>query len=87
MSSIAGNSNKLNYIKGCAQLLSFDSSQSAILVKVLPANMIIKDSFTGGLYITDGTHNLQWIMEHNELLSDSEMTATDVSQITASILD
>ena len=87
MSSIAGNRNKLNTIKGCTQLLSFDSSNSVILTKILPANMIIKDSFTGSLYITDGTHNVQWLMEHNELLSDGEMSATEVSQITASILD
>ena len=87
MSSIAGNHNKLNSIKGCAQLLSFDSTQKVILTKILPANMIIKDSFTGSLYLTDGIHNVQWVMEHNELLSDGEMSATEVSQITASILN
>jgi hypothetical protein len=74
-------------MKGCAQLLSFDSTQAVILTKILPANMIIKDSVTGNLYLTDGIHNVQWVMDHNELLSDREMTTTEVSQITASILD
>jgi hypothetical protein len=87
MSVIVGNSNRLNYLKGCSQLLSFDSSQSSILVKVFPANMIIKDSFAGGLYLTDGIHDVQWVMEHNELLCDAEMSATEVSNIAASILD
>jgi hypothetical protein len=32
--------------------------------------MIIKDSSTGSLYLTDGIHNVQWVMDHNGLLSD-----------------
>lgn len=87
MSSIAGNRNKLNSIKGCAQLLAFDSTQTVILTKILPANMIIKDTFTGSLYLTDGIHNVQWVMEHNELLSDGEISAAEVSRMTASIFN
>lgn len=81
-----GNASRLNIVKGCSQLLEVDSSDTSLLDKVLPANILLKDSTTGGLYLTDGLHNLSYIFANNELLSDREMTATEVTNIANQIL-
>lgn len=81
-----GNTSRLNVVKGCSQLLEVDSSDTSLLDKVLPANILLKDSTTGGLYLTDGLHNLSYIFANNELLSDREMTATEVTNIANQIL-
>ena len=81
-----GNASRLNIVKGCMQLLEVDSSDTSLLDKVLPANILLKDSTTGGLYLTDGLHNLSYIFANNELLSDREMTATEVTNIANQIL-
>lgn len=81
-----GNTSRLNVVKGCSQLLEVDSSDTSLLDKVLPANILLKDSTTGGLYLTDGLHNLSYIFANKELLSDSEMTATEVTNIANQIL-
>ena len=81
-----GNTSRLNVVKGCSQLLEVDSSDTSLLDKVLPANILLKDSTTGGLYLTDGLHNLSYIFANNELLSDSEMTVTEVTNIANQIL-
>lgn len=81
-----GNTSRLNVVKGCSQLLEVDSSDTSLLDKVLPANILLKDSTTGGLYLTDGLHNLSYIFANNALLSDSEMTATEVTNIANQIL-
>lgn len=82
----SGNTSRLNVVKGCSQLLEVDSSDTSLLDKVLPANILLKDSTTGGLYLTDGLHNLSYIFANNELLSDSEMTVTEVTNIANQIL-
>lgn len=81
-----GNASRLNIVKGCVQLLEVDSSDTSLLDKVLPANILLKDSTTGGLYLTDGLHNLSYIFANNELLSDREMTAAEVTNIANQIL-
>jgi exo-beta-1,3-glucanase (GH17 family) len=81
-----GNTSRLNVVKGCSQLLEVDSSDTSLLDKVLPANMLLKDRATGGLYLTDGLHNLSYVFANSELLSDSEMTATEVANIANQIL-
>lgn len=81
-----GNTSRLNVVKGCSQLLEVDSSDTSLLDKVLPANILLKDSTTGGLYLTDGLHNLSYIFANNELLSDREMTVTEVTNIANQIL-
>ena len=81
-----GNTSRLNVVKGCSQLLEVDSSDTSLLDKVLPANILLKDSTTGGLYLTDGLHDLSYIFANNELLSDSEMTAEAVTTIATQIL-
>ena len=81
-----GNTSRLNVVKGCSQLLEVDSSDTSLLDKVLPANILLKDSTTGGLYLTDGLHDLSYIFANNELLSDSEMTTTEVTNIANQIL-
>lgn len=81
-----GNTSRLNVVKGCSQLLEVDSSDTSLLDKVLPANILLRDSTTGGLYLTDGSHDLSYIFANNELLSDSEMTAEAVTTIATQIL-
>ena len=81
-----GNISRLNIVKGCSQLLEVDSSDTSLLDKVLPANILLRDSTTGGLYLTDGLHDLSYIFANNELLSDSEMTAEEVTTIATQIL-
>lgn len=81
-----GNTSRLNVVKGCSQLLEVDSSDTSLLDKVLPANILLRDSTTGGLYLTDGLHDLSYIFANNELLSDSEMTAEAVTTIATQIL-
>jgi exo-beta-1,3-glucanase (GH17 family) len=81
-----GNTSRLNVVKGCSQLLEVDSSDTSLLDKVLPANILLRDSTTGGLYLTDGLHDLSYIFANNELLSDSEMTAEAVTTIANQIL-
>lgn len=81
-----GNTSRLNVVKGCSQLLEVDSSDTSLLDKVLPANILLKDSTTGGLYLTDGLHNLSYVFSNLELLSDREMTATEVTNIANQIL-
>ena len=81
-----GNASRLNIVKGCSQLLEVDSSDTSLLDKVLPANILLKDSTTGGLYLTDGLHNLSYIFANNEPLGDREMTATEVTNIANQIL-
>lgn len=81
-----GNTSRLNVVKGCSQLLEVDSRDTSLLDKVLPANILLKDSTTGGLYLTDGLHNLSYIFANNELLSDREMTVTEVTNIANQIL-
>lgn len=81
-----GNTSRLNVVKGCSQLLEVDSGDTSLLDKVLPANILLKDITTGGLYLTDGLHNLSYIFANNELLSDREMTATEVTNIANQIL-
>ena len=81
-----GNISRLNIVKGCSQLLEVDSSDTSLLDKVLPANILLRDSTTGGLYLTDGLHDLSYIFANNELLSDSEMTAEAVTTIATQIL-
>lgn len=81
-----GNTSRLNIVKGCSQLLEVDSSDTSLLDKVLPANILLKDNTTGGLYLTDGLHNLSYVFSNLELLSDREMTATEVTNIANQIL-
>lgn len=81
-----GNASRLNIVKGCSQLLEVDSSDTSLLNKVLPANILLRDSTTGGLYLTDGLHNLSYIFANNEPLNDKEMTVTEVTNIANQIL-
>lgn len=83
-----GNTSRLNVVKGCSQLLEVDSSDTSLLNKVLPANILLKDSTTGGLYLTDGLHNLSYVFANLELFSESSSspdfaTNTEIDALTS----
>ena len=80
-----GNTSRLNVVKGCSQLLEVDSSDTSLLNKVLPANILLKDSTTGKLYLTDGLHDLSYVFAKNmavpsktsQLTNDSDYITSD----------
>lgn len=83
-----GNRSRLNVVKGCSQLLEVDSSDTSLLDKVLPANILLKDSATGKLYLTDGLHDLLYVFANLELFSESSSgpdfaTNTEIDALTA----
>lgn len=84
MSIQPGSNSRLNTIKGCNQLLTVDSSNADLLNKVFPANIIIKDSVTDELYLTDGVHTLAYIFANRDL--NREMSAAEVTNLTNQIL-
>lgn len=74
-----GNTSRLNVVKGCSQLLEVDSSDTSLLDKVLPANILLKDSTTGKLYLTDGLHDLSYVFANNAAVptvNDGTLTVT-----------
>lgn len=82
-----GSNAKLNRLIGCSSILEVNGADTTLHTKILPKNIIIKDAVANKLYLTDGVHNLAYVLEHCEIMSDDEMTADEVSAITSSILD
>jgi hypothetical protein len=78
-----GNRNKLNTIKGCTAIMEIDSNDTTLYNKILPKNILLKDTRTDEIYLTDGVTTIENLL--NQPLY-KEMTAAEVTAIAGQIL-
>ena len=74
-----GDSTKLNTLMGVSSIMEVGTLDAIMQNKVLPKNIIIKDTTTGNICLTDGTHNLKYVIEHP--LLDGELEDRDIDDL------